>query len=623
MPQEPCNLKLLSAMDSALISQNHTLLALPVQDSGAAAIPFLRDYAIHEINTILWALLIVITGVLLKRVAHLFWLWALGSRFPGPPSSVLSGHSSRIAKAGGHDGFSALLSELHEEYGPTVRLWLGPTRLLVSIKDQRLVDEVLQRARDRPPGTGKALHLVYGKSNFFPASFFEAKKRRVLFNEELNGKVMGTVEVICNRVLGHLKDTDKLSTSGEGVDSKSFSQHLAFSVLGATLFGDSFFSWSAVDEFEKLLLRIANEACFWSTFSIMPFWNKRFRTYRNNCYKLQRLTEDIIAKCSQHRDKALASRSSQLADSNSCMEAFNLGMAAGYKGTGLDLSGEMVSGLMRDIGWSGSMNAMEGLRGSLISMMFHGSLTTAGILSGALTRLALHPSVQAKVHAEIDNICGKKLPPTIDDVKNMHYLMATLHESARLLPSGPLLQRCSLFHGLRLSQRLTVPAGAILAIPVQLIQVEKENWGEDAEVFNPDRFLCTSTSTREKANLCRETTSLTNGPICQEKHYMSKDEEEKEKMTFIDTGKDAGSNHRIFKDPYEKSSFLLFGAGSRSCVGRNFAINQMMLLLATLIQEFKIKFGSGGAGDLEPRIENCILHLSPSPKLIFEPRHHH
>lgn len=42
------------------------------------------------------------------------------------------------------------------------------------------------------------------------------------------------------------------------------------------------------------------------------------------------------------------------------------------------------------------------------------------------------------------------------DVSEMHLLMATLYESARLLPAGPLLQRCSLKHGTNYFAMITV-----------------------------------------------------------------------------------------------------------------------------------------------------------------------
>ena len=42
------------------------------------------------------------------------------------------------------------------------------------------------------------------------------------------------------------------------------------------------------------------------------------------------------------------------------------------------------------------------------------------------------------------------------DVDKMLVLMATVYESARLMPSGPLLQRCSLKDGMKLLALLQV-----------------------------------------------------------------------------------------------------------------------------------------------------------------------
>jgi hypothetical protein len=51
------------------------------------------------------------------------------------------------------------------------------------------------------------------------------------------------------------------------------------------------------------------------------------------------------------------------------------------------------------------------------------------------------------VYAEVEEVCGSNMAPSQSDVKQMHYLMACVHESARLLPSAPFLQRCSLQSG--------------------------------------------------------------------------------------------------------------------------------------------------------------------------------
>ncbi|MCH1922870.1 cytochrome P450, partial [Shewanella sp. A3A] len=40
-----------------------------------------------------------------------------------------------------------------------------------------------------------------------------------------------------------------------------------------------------------------------------------------------------------------------------------------------------------------------------------------------------------------------------------------------------------------LNSSITIPAGAILVIPLHLVQMEASTWGNDACQFNPNRFL--------------------------------------------------------------------------------------------------------------------------------------
>lgn len=78
-----------------------------------------------------------------------------------------------------HSGFSYrfnwpfldVLSTLHEKYGAVVKLWLGPTQLLVSIKDEGLVKEMLSKAEDKLPIVGRAFQLAFGRSSLFMPCF--------------------------------------------------------------------------------------------------------------------------------------------------------------------------------------------------------------------------------------------------------------------------------------------------------------------------------------------------------------------------------------------------------------------------------------------------------------------
>jgi cytochrome P450 len=62
-------------------------------------------------------------------------------------------------------------------------------------------------------------------------------------------------------------------------------------------------------------------------------------------------------------------------------------------------------------------------------------------------------------------------------------------------------------------------------------------------------------------------------------------------------------------------SFLLFGSGSRVCVGKKFVIVEMTTLLASILRRYEIKLSLDSNLDPMPKIENYILHFFPSPKL--------
>ena len=67
--------------------------------------------------------------------------------------------------------FAGYLSKLHGSFGPIVRLWLGPSELLVSVKDASLIKEMLTKAEDKLPLTGRTYNLACGRLGLFISSF--------------------------------------------------------------------------------------------------------------------------------------------------------------------------------------------------------------------------------------------------------------------------------------------------------------------------------------------------------------------------------------------------------------------------------------------------------------------
>ncbi|CAL5085087.1 unnamed protein product [Urochloa decumbens] len=390
---------------------------------------FLRDYAQRGTNALLWAGLLAVTWVLVLRVAALLRLWALGSRIPGPHALLAGPGLAAVLRTGGD--ITGFLSKLHSSYGPVVRLWAGPSQLLVSVKDPALVKEVLTKAEDKLPLTGRTYNLACGRLGLFVSSFEKVKSTRESLKMFLNEKLAIGVGRSSFKVVDAVMDRIETIMSKDFLDSRSFSQHMAFNVIGATLFGDAFFNWSDAVTYEELLMMVAKDGCFWASYAVCPFWKPSYRRYRTLCAKLKILTEDIIRKSKD-----------QNSDQRSYLKSEGM-----IKDPNRGVLSEMMVGRCLHGAAEGPLSSEEEVCGNIMGLMLHGISASANLIGNILTRLVLFPKLQNQLHAEIVAVCNESSELEVDDVLRMQLLLATVCESARLLPAGPLLQRCSLKHG--------------------------------------------------------------------------------------------------------------------------------------------------------------------------------
>ncbi|CAA0831439.1 Unknown protein [Striga hermonthica] len=489
----------------------------------------------REINAFLWLALIGVTGYLLRKLLKVFEVWAKAGPLPGP-SSGFYGHCHLIAGS----SLTDVLHMCHEKYGGVVRLWLGPTQLLVSIEDKELIKDVLLKAEDKLPLTGRAFRLAFGSSSLFVSPFDKVESKRKSVESKLGGTLLKRISLIPEKILDSIIERAQCATVKGVVDCETISLHLAFTILGATIFGDALLTWPKAAEYEALLMEIAREACFWASYGVTPFWKKEFWKFKESCTELKSLTEELIHESKQN-----------------CKSDF-LQDFGGHDDTEFELCGEVVS------------------------LIFHGSLTMGALIASVLTRLVTHPDIQDKIHSEV--IMAPKVrmdaDPQAVDV-NWPILLATIYESARLLPAGPLLQRCSLKHDLTLKNGMVIPAASMIVVPVQLVQMDSSNWGIDAAKFNPHRFLSST------------------GAKCVSTH-VPRDEH----------------NSCTLRDPSEFEAFLPFGSGARACIGQKLAILGISSLFAALIGQHEVTMRIGSECNMKPTINNYMLQLCPSPKLF-------
>lgn len=174
--------------------------------------------------------------------------------------------------------------------------------------------------------------------------------------------------------------------------------------------------------------------------------------------------------------------------------------------------------------------------------------TTALSLTWTWYLLSQHPEVEARLHQEVDEVLGGRLP-TADDLERLVYTQKLVKEVLRLYPPGYLLARRALkdfeVGGYR------VRRGTLVLMSPYLVHRD-ERWYDDPLTFNPDRW------------------------------------------------KGADPHHE------PRFAYFPFGGGPRLCIGDAFAWMEITLVLATLCQRWQPRLVPGHPVELWP-----LLNLRP------------
>jgi cytochrome P450 len=211
---------------------------------------------------------------------------------------------------------------------------------------------------------------------------------------------------------------------------------------------------------------------------------------------------------------------------------------------GDDLLGMLMSA--RDLESNTGMTD-EQLRSEVLTMLLAGHETTAVALSWALYAIDAHPAVREQIEAEIDGLGGRL--PTFADLPQLPYTQMVIDETLRLYPPVYILSRGvavdTELHGVRIRR------GQAVDIAPYIVHRHPEFWS-DPETFDPGRFL---------------------PEIAAQRH---------------------------------KSAYIPFIAGPRQCIGNQFALLEMLLVLVTLLQRLRLRYAR-----LTTPIPQPLLTLRP------------
>ncbi|MFP5476744.1 MAG: cytochrome P450, partial [Gammaproteobacteria bacterium] len=194
-----------------------------------------------------------------------------------------------------------------------------------------------------------------------------------------------------------------------------------------------------------------------------------------------------------------------------------------------DLLGVMLQG--RDP-VTGQGLSDENIRYQLVTFLIAGHETTSGMLSFTTYFLMKNPEVLAKARAEVDAVLGQEMP-RVDQIGQLKYVEQALMEALRLWPTAPGFQVRPLQDTVIGGKYALTKRDTVIAL-APMLHRDPKVWGDDVEAFRPERFAPEATA----------------------------------------------------KLP--PNSWKPFGNGQRACIGRPFAMQEAILLMAMILQRFDL-----------------------------------
>jgi cytochrome P450 len=226
-------------------------------------------------------------------------------------------------------------------------------------------------------------------------------------------------------------------------------------------------------------------------------------------------------------------------------------LVARRRGAGAGDGGDLLSMLLEaQDAETGEGMTDEQVRDEALTLLVAGQETTATALTWTFYLLSTHPEIARRLRGELADVLDDRTP-TVEDLPRLPYLGMVIRESMRLYPPVWAFVRMALTDD-DVGGYL-IPRGAIVALVPYLTHRHPACW-DNPEGFDPERFA---------------------------------PEEEARRPRY---------------------AYFPFGGGPRRCLGRDFALLELPLVVALALQRYRFDVVPGYAPLL-------------APKLTLHPRH--
>nr|AVI01412.1 steroid 19-hydroxylase [Thanatephorus cucumeris]QDJ74241.1 cytochrome P450-1 [Thanatephorus cucumeris] len=562
-----------------------TLLDTVVQPGGGSSSSDVLALAkTHSLELGLGAFAIVATRYmyqLLKRANAL-------KELDGPsPISSIWGDENLLSDF--ENGLSAH-DELLNRYGSVCRIKgpLGEDRLWTA--DPRAINDIILKGFDHfhePEGLLAWFDLSFGPTLISQIGHKHKIQRKIL-NPVFTAAHMRKLTPIFHSITHYLEDVvaSKVRASGGKtgiVDMYTWMSNVALEMIGQAGIGHSFGVMEGkepeyIDASRQLFILICR---MWYIRPFLPILMK-IGTTRFRQFVIERIPHgptNEMKKVVDVMDKMATDIYAQKKEA----------LANGTLDSEIAAGNDIISMLLKqnEVVPPEDQMSEEEILAQVNGLIFAGHDTTSGGLTRTLHLLAQHPEVQDQLRAEVreaHGLHGKELD--YDQLNSLTYLDAVCRESLRLWSPAQTLERVAMkdwnlpLHypvksndGKKMVTSLNIPEGTHIYISLGSVNRDKQTWGDDADKFNPARWLSPPPA------------SVTESRI-----------------------------------PGVYSNMMTFSGGPRSCLGFKFSQLEMKVVLSALVASFKFELGPeqhmwGAAGVLKPHVRHQDGTIDATPSL--------
>ncbi|KNG48945.1 cytochrome p450 [Stemphylium lycopersici] len=187
---------------------------------------------------------------------------------------------------------------------------------------------------------------------------------------------------------------------------------------------------------------------------------------------------------------------------------------------------------------TGEKMSKELVRYNMVTFLVAGHETTSGTLGFLFYHLLKNPEKYLRAQQEVDEVLGDG-PLEAKDISKLVYIKYAIYEALRFLGPIAIIAKHSL-KPTKIAEKYQVQPEDHVLMNLRGLHHDPKVWGDDADVFRPERFL--------------------NGGW----------------------------------ENLPPNAWKAFGDGARACIGRTFAEQEMIMVVALILQKFQVELADPG-----------------------------